>query len=129
MTDTASIIVGPIPGWKLLAEFSVTSSEGGDWQLPDHLSEAMGELGLTHQQLEPIKTAVLQGVQRVARRGQSAGPIARVHIRIWVADKCTYGRGWGFFLVEKLGSVPVGAGATVKTDSLVDLYLYQELPS
>lgn len=124
MTDTATINVGPIPGWQLLAEFSVTSSEGGDRQLPDQLSEAMGEMGLSDQQQQPIKTAVVEAVQRVARGGQPAGPIAWVHIRLWVADKCTFGRGWGFFLVEKLSSDPVGA--TVKTDSLVDLYLYQE---
>ena len=124
MTNSIAINTGPASGWRLLTEFSVTSTRDAGRQLADQVTEATRALGLQPVQLERVHEALLQVVQRPSLRGQPAGHISLVHVRIWVGDECACGRGWGFFLVEKLGSVP--EGATVKRHFLVELFLYQE---
>ncbi len=124
MIDNVATNSEPASGWQLRVEFSVTPSPRGDRELAHSVSETLRQVGLQIPQLDLIQKAVLEAVQRVSLRGQPTEPVSPVHVRIWTAPDCACGRGWGFFLVEKPGSGR--EGATLKTESLVELFLYQE---
>lgn len=100
---------------------------GGDQQLAGQVTEVMQELGLQPLQLERIQKAALEAVRRTSLQRQSARPVCQVHVRIWVGSNCARGRSWGFFIVEKPGSNL--QGASVETNHLVELFLYQERES
>lgn len=124
MNDDTSFSVGPAAGWQLLAELQTTTDASGSLQMEEQLRAAVSTLALPQLLLAPIHTALLQSVRRLARAGQRTEPVAPLRIRIWVAPEYKCGRGWGFFLVEKPGGKQ--EGDSLKTGSLVELFLYQE---
>ena len=124
MTNNATTNTEPASGWQLRVEFSAKTSSRDGQKMAHSVSETLREVGLQPPQLDLIQKSVLEAVQRVSFRGQPAEPVYSVRVRIWTTPKCTGGRGWGSFLVEKPSSER--EGAAVKTESLVELFLYQE---
>ena len=125
MSNNAAINSRFTSGWQILADFSVTSSRGGEQQLANQACETVRVLGLQPQQLERIRKALSEAFSEGTHRDHVDGQIFPVHIRIWVAGNDSHGRGWGFFLVKKQGCEL--QSATVRINSLVELFLYQEL--
>jgi len=117
----------PASCWHLQAERWVTASPSDGRQLADKVTQMIQELDLRSQQRERAQKAVLEAVQRASLRGQSTKPVSLVHIRIWIAGKCAPKFGLGFFIVDKPGSAC--QGASLETERLVELFLYQERDS
>lgn len=124
MIDNAAINTVPASGWQLRVELSATSSPRDDRKLAHSMSEALREVGLQSPQRDLIQKVVLEAAQRVSLHVQPSEPVSPVRVRIWTALDCACGRGSEFFLVEKRGSER--QGATVKTESMAELFLYQE---
>jgi hypothetical protein len=120
MSDNAAINSRFASDWQLVAEFSAAAAHGGEQQLADQVCERVRELGLPPQHLERIRKTLLETVQRVMLQDHKI-----VQIRLWVTVGGGSSRGWGFFLLRKPNSEP--ESDTARADSLVELFLYQEL--
>jgi hypothetical protein len=122
MTDISASSIKGMPGWQLLAEFTVAGVPGSNRQRLNQVMDALQGVNLQPVQLEGIQRAFVQAVAKASCCEEPAA-IYRLRIRIWVLGACASSHGWGFFVVEK-GDNP--QRVRTDTDHLVELFLYQE---
>ncbi len=141
-------------GWRTITAFVLPGTRGSEHEAMERVAEAVRELRLPVARLEQLKTAVAEAVLNAVEHGSHIQPTLSVQIRVSVPDargvggvrltdhgrgampasqapnrRVSFegrqtGRGWGFFLIEKI--VDRARVASDETCHTIELILYQE---
>jgi len=137
--------------WKLLAEFSLPSQPGSDQLAQEQVAAAIQRMNLSATALERLKSAVAEATLNVIEHSHRYQPDLPLFIRVLALGQATSvdgfnqdneptpnvqtlelksktsggpaRRGWGFFLIHKLGEELTYPEETYYT---LELFLYQE---
>jgi hypothetical protein len=141
--------------WRLLAEFNLDGDRGAKELSADGaaaVAACVQPLHVPEVRLKRIQTAVKEAAHNLLRREGAGQPSFPLKIRVLVPDgneasvsdsserrispATPPGRGWGFFLVEKMAGSPLLTGSLDKFNNLppagegtchtVELFLYLE---
>jgi serine/threonine-protein kinase RsbW len=137
--------------WKTLAEFSLPSQPGRDQLAQEQAAATVQELNLSPATLERLKSAVAEATLNAIEHSHHYQPDLPIFIRVLILEQASsvdeFGqkdestlnvqtlelmaktseqparRGWGFFLIHKLGEELTNQGEAYYT---LELFLYQE---